>query len=51
MHNKLDAEFEYMENPLSMQGFRNSVKWYLKSERLRLKMHYCSGDIANPMHV
>jgi hypothetical protein len=51
LRDKLDVEFEYVENPLSMQGFRNSVKRYLKSERSRLKMRYCSGDTANPVHV
>jgi hypothetical protein len=51
LRDKLDAKFEYVGNPLSMQGFRNLVKRYLKSERLRLKMRYRSGDIANPVHV
>jgi hypothetical protein len=34
-----------------MQGFRNTVKRFLKSERSRLKMRYQSGDTANPVHV
>jgi hypothetical protein len=51
LRDKLDAEFEYVGNPLSMQGFRNSVKRYLKSERSRLKMRYRSGDTTNPVHV
>jgi hypothetical protein len=45
LREKLDSEFEYLENPLSMQGFRNVVKRYLKSERSRLKMRYLSGDM------
>jgi hypothetical protein len=51
LRDRLDAEFEYVGNPLSMQGFRNSVKRYLKSERSRLKMRYRSGDRTNPVHV
>jgi hypothetical protein len=34
-----------------MQGFRNAVKRYLKSERSRLKMRYRLGDTTNPVHV
>jgi hypothetical protein len=51
LRDRLDAEFEYVGNPLSMHGFRNSVKRYLKSERSRLKMRYRSGDRTNPVHV
>jgi hypothetical protein len=51
LRDRLDVEFEYVGNPLSMQGFRNSVKRYLKSERSRLKMRYHSGDRTNPVHV
>jgi hypothetical protein len=34
-----------------MQGFRNSVKRFLKSERLRLKARYRAGDTKNPVHI
>jgi hypothetical protein len=51
LRDKLDAEFEYTGNPLSMQGFRNAVKRYLKSERLRLKIQYRLGDTTNPVHI
>jgi hypothetical protein len=51
LRERLDAEFKYLDNPLSMQGFRNAVKRYLKLERSRLKMRYCSGDTSNPVHV
>jgi hypothetical protein len=51
LRDKLDAEFEYIGNPLSMQGFRNAIKHYLKSERSRLKMRYRLGDTTNPVHV
>jgi hypothetical protein len=47
----LDAEFEYVGNPLSMQGFKNAVKRFLKYERSRLKMRYRAGDTSNPVHV
>jgi hypothetical protein len=48
---RLDAKFKYLDNPLSMQGFQNAVKRFLKSERSRLKMRYRSGDTSNPVHV
>jgi hypothetical protein len=51
LRDRVDAEFEYIENPLSMQGLRNSIKRYLKSERSRLKMRYRSGDTKNLVHV
>jgi hypothetical protein len=51
LRERLDAELKYLDNPLSMQGFRNVVKRYLKSERSRLKMRYRSGDTSNPVHV
>jgi hypothetical protein len=51
LRDRLDFEFEYLDNLLSMQGFRNAMKRYLKSERLRLKMRYRSGDTVNPVYV
>jgi hypothetical protein len=33
----LDKEFEYVDNELSMVGFRNVVKRWLKVERSKLK--------------
>jgi hypothetical protein len=51
LRDKLDAEFEYIGNPLSMQGFRNAVKRYLKSERSRLKMRFRLGDTTNLVHI
>jgi hypothetical protein len=44
LRDRLDAEFEYVGNPLSMQGFKNAVKRFLKYERSRLKMCYWAGD-------
>lgn len=40
LQDSLDYEFEYLENPLNMQGFWNIVKQYLKFESLRLKVKY-----------
>jgi hypothetical protein len=51
LREKLDVEFEYTGHPLSMQGFRNSVKRYLKYERSRLKTRYRSRDATNLVHV
>jgi hypothetical protein len=51
LHDRLDAEFQYVGNPLSMQGLRNSVKRNLKSERSRLKMRYRFGITTNSVHV
>jgi hypothetical protein len=51
LRDHLDSEFEYLGYPLSMQGFRNSVKQYLKSERSRLKARFRAGDPKNPVHV
>ena len=48
---KIDSKFEYPDNPLNMQGFRNAVKKYLKSERSRLKMRYHAVDTSNPVHL
>ncbi len=40
MKASLDKEFEYVDNELSMIGFRNVVKRWLKIERSRLKARY-----------
>jgi hypothetical protein len=44
LRDRLDAEFEYVGNLLSIQGFKNAVKRFLKYERSRLKMCYWAGD-------
>ncbi len=36
----LDANFEYVGNVLSMVGFRNVVKRWLKTKRCRLKVKF-----------
>jgi hypothetical protein len=51
LRDRPDSEFEYLGYPLSMQGFRNSVKRYLKSERSRLKARFRAGDPKNPVHM
>jgi hypothetical protein len=45
----LDAEFEYVGNPLSMVGFRNAIKRFLKMERSRLRAKYMAGQSAFPV--
>jgi hypothetical protein len=51
LRDRLDAEFEYVGNPLNMQGFKNAMKYFLKYERSRLKMRYWAGDTSNPVLV
>jgi hypothetical protein len=51
LRNRLDSEFKYIWKPLSMQGFQNSVKRYLKLKRSRLKARYSAGDTKNLVHV
>jgi hypothetical protein len=48
----LDHNFEYLGNELSVLGFRNAVKRYLKTERSRLKAHLAEcGPKVIPSHV
>jgi hypothetical protein len=47
----LDAEFNYLNHPLSLQGFRNAIKRFLKIERSRLKTHFLAGNENCPAHV
>ena len=51
LRDRMDSEFEYLGNPLSMQGFRNSVKRFLKSERSRLKARFRGGNKEIPVHI
>jgi hypothetical protein len=37
LRDTLDAEFEYLDHPLSALGFRNAIKRFLKTEHSRLK--------------
>jgi hypothetical protein len=47
----LDAEFDYLDHPLSLQGFRNTIKRFLKIERFRLKTRFLAGNENCPAHV
>ena len=48
----LDHNFEYLENELSVLGFRNAIKRYLKTERSRLNAHLATeGPEVVPTHV
>jgi hypothetical protein len=47
----LDAEFQYLNHPLSAIGFRNAIKRFLKTERSRLKARFLAGNDICPPHV
>jgi hypothetical protein len=47
----LDLEFEYLGCPLSIRGFRDAVKRFMKTERSRLKGKYLAGDMQCPLHI
>ena len=51
LRDALDKDFEYLNYDLSMIGFRNAIKKYLKTERSRLKAHFVGGDDTCPVHV
>jgi hypothetical protein len=46
----LDAEFGYLDHLLSLQGFRNVIKQFLKTERSRLKTRFLANENC-PAHV
>ena len=48
LRDRLDSEFKYLGNTLSMQGFKNFVKRFLKSERSRLKAKFLEGEQGDP---
>ena len=48
----MDHNFEYLENELSVLGFYNAIKRYLKIERSRLKTHLATEGLeVVPTHV
>jgi hypothetical protein len=47
----LDQEFEYLDCPLSMRGFKDAMKRFMKIERSRLKAKYLAGDTQCPLHI
>jgi hypothetical protein len=51
LRDALDAKFEYVDNPLSMVGFRNAIKCFLKTKRSRLKARYMAGQTLCPITV
>ena len=51
LRDALDLEFEYLGCPLSMRGFRDAVKRFMKTERSRLKAKFLAGDRDCPLHI
>jgi hypothetical protein len=51
LRDQLDSEFEYVGYQLTVQGFRNAVKRFMKLERSRLKKQYQEGHTACPVHI
>jgi hypothetical protein len=51
LRDTLDAEFEYLDHQLSMQGFYNAIKRFLKTERFQLKTRFLAGKDNCPTHV
>jgi hypothetical protein len=51
LRDKLDDKFEYIGSRLGTQGFRNTIKQYLKFERSHLKIKFLSGQTDCPLHV
>jgi hypothetical protein len=47
----LDRDFEYVGYHLTEFGFRNVVKRFMKSERVRLKRLYQEGHTVCPIHI
>jgi hypothetical protein len=44
-------DFEYVDNKLSMVGFKNVVKRWLKTKRCRLKAQYMVGKREYPINI
>jgi hypothetical protein len=51
LRDALDRDFEYLGCPLSMRGFRDAVKRFMKTERSRLKGKFLAGDTDCPIHI
>ncbi len=47
----LDKEFEYVDNELSVVGFKNVVKRWLKIKRSKLKARYMAGKKDCPINI
>jgi hypothetical protein len=51
LRDALVAEFEYVDNHMSLRGFRNAIKRFLKMERSRLKTKYVGGQTDCPIYI
>ena len=51
LRNALDAEFEYVGNPLSEKGFKNAVKRQMKTERSKMKAWFLAGKKDCPVSI
>ena len=51
LRDALDLEFQYTGCPLSMRGFRDVVKRFMKTKRFRLKGKYLAGDTDCPLYI
>jgi hypothetical protein len=51
LREQLDREFEYVGYQLTVQGFRNAVKRFMKSEHSCLKKQYQEGHTACPVYI
>ena len=47
----LNQELEYVDCPLSMRGFKDAVKRFMKIERSWLKGKFLAGKIECPLHI
>jgi hypothetical protein len=47
----LDKEFEYVDNKLSIMGFKNMVKRWLKTKRTKLKTRFLEGGTECPINI
>ena len=51
LRSALDAEFEYVGNPLSEKGFKNAVKRQMKMERSKMKAWFLGGKKYCPVTI
>jgi hypothetical protein len=47
----LDKEFDHVDNELSMVGFKDVVKRWLKTKRSKLKARYMAGKKDCPINI
>jgi hypothetical protein len=51
LRSALDAQFEYLANPLSDKGFKNAVKRQMKTERSKMKTWFLAGKKDCPVSI